>query len=369
MPKINQDKHGYWYTDCMWHGKRQRKSFGPGLAGKKAAELYLAEIKLKIAHNKMGIIEEISAEQFFAQYLIYSKTNKARKSFERDIIIVSNFSPFLQDKNLSQIKAKDIERYKAIRLKTVSKSTVNRELNTIKAAFNKALEWGHLLKDPLKAVKKFKEPKGLLRFFSLQEIELFLWAINDFRLFAPIFLLLQTGMRRDELVYLEWTDIDLKYGTLYVQPKPNWHPKDYEARTIPINDQVKELLSGLPRKGKLVFDDGKGNFYYNTPSSLSRAFRQVLKKLGIQNASLHTLRHTYASHLVMNGVDLATVQKLLGHSQIKTTMRYAHLAPGHLQEAVQKLNNSFCQFSAIKTTKDNKRGQVIIFKHLNKTDK
>jgi integrase len=145
-------------------------------------------------------------------------------------------------------------------------------------------------------------------------------------------------MRRDELMHLEWSDIDLKNSRLFIRPKADWHPKDYEFRTIPLGAQIKETLMSVMGEG-LVFTR------YKEPRSLSRRFTQALRAANIQNACLHTLRHTYASHLVMSGVDLATVQKLLGHADIKTTMRYAHLAPGHLEIAAKKLDKSFGQFS------------------------
>lgn len=335
MPTRKQDKHGYWYINYTWKGKRTRKWFGPGPTGKKLAELALAGIILKIQHKKMGIIEDIPASQFFIQYLEYSRANKAPRSYERDLTIVKNIAYLLAGKNLSQIRAKEMEAYKVKRLPEVSKATINKELNTVKAAFNKAVEWGYLDKHPLKSVKRFKEPKRLPRFFSLQEIKLFLEAIDDPWLKPAIYLLLLTGMRRDELIHLEWNDIDLGRGVLHVQPKIGWNPKNYKARTIPINKQAKELLLSLPHAGTRVI----GSCH---PTSLSRAFKRVLRRVEIKNASLHTLRHTYASHLVMSGVDIATVQKLLGHSSVTTTMKYAHLSPGHLQDAAKKLDKAFC---------------------------
>lgn len=370
MPQPKQDKHGYWYGDIQHKKKRIRKSFGKGVEGKRLAEHWCAQMTLERNNKKMGLIEDIPAEQFFVQYLEYAKANKAERSYHRDLTIIRHFLPVIKDKNISEIRAKDIERYKTFRLQTVKKTTVNRELNTILAAFTKAVEWGYLAKHPLKAVKKFKEVKKHSRFFSKDELQKILVAIEDNTLYVAIFLLLQTGMRRDELVHLEWRDISLVEGKLYIQPKFDWHPKDYEARTIPLNEQTKELLQSLPQNGKLVFDDGTGSFFL-FPSSLSRSFKRILKNIGINEseASLHTLRHTYASHLVMAGVDLSTVKKLLGHSRSTTTERYAHLAPEHLKEAAEKLENRFCHFSDIARAKMGKTGQVINLKNYKKTNK
>ena len=84
-----------------------------------------------------------------------------------------------------------------------------------------------------------------------------------------------------------------------------------------------------------------------------------MRRAGIENACLHTLRHTYASHLVMAGVDIPTVQKLLGHSDISTTMRYAHLAPEHLRKAIDKMGFSFCHFFDTEMSKRGKTGKIV----------
>lgn len=370
MPQPKQDKHGYWYGDIQYKKKRTRKSFGKGLEGKRLAEHWCAQMTLERNNKKIGLIEDIPAGQFFVQYIDYAKANKALQSYHRDLTIIRHFLPVIKGKNMSEVGAEHVERYKSRRLKYVKKSTVNRELNTIIAAFTKAVEWGYLAKHPLKSVKKFKEVKKHSRFFSKEELQKILTVIEDNTLYAAVFLLLQTGMRRDELVHLEWRDISLAEGKLYIQPKHDWHSKDYEARTIPLNGQIVELLQSLPQDGKLVFDDGMGNFFL-FPSSLSRSFKKVLRRIGIDEpgANLHTLRHTYASHLVMAGVDLATVQKLLGHSQITTTLKYAHLAHEHLQEAAKKLEKRFCHFSDIKKAELGKGGQVINFNNYKKTNK
>ncbi|NIS15703.1 MAG: tyrosine-type recombinase/integrase [Aliifodinibius sp.] len=148
-------------------------------------------------------------------------------------------------------------------------------------------------------------------------------------------------MRKGELENLEWSDIDLKRRKISIRAKEFWHPKTGE-REIPINDQLFELLSRLRKKKPrsretdFVFIDRDGS---QLKTKLREAMIKVAKKAGIENlTTLHALRHTFASHLIMNGVDLPTVQKLMGHTDIQVTMIYAHLAQDHLNEAVNKLD-------------------------------
>ena len=147
---------------------------------------------------------------------------------------------------------------------------------------------------------------------------------------------LHTGLRRDELIHLTWADIDFKNKVLSVQAKDGWHPKDYEVRHIPMTDRLIKVLQAHPKRdGSYIFRNGGGHILDG--NVLSRDFRVLFRRCGIKNASVHILRHTFARHLVMNGADIYTVQKLLGHSSIKTTEIYAHLAPDYLRSAIQKL--------------------------------
>jgi len=115
------------------------------------------------------------------------------------------------------------------------------------------------------------------------------------------------------------------------------HTKNYESRTMPLREEVQRILEPM-RKGKgLVFRPEKVTekaFYGRIIKQLAK----VEKSAGLEHLTLHSLRHTFASHLVMSGVDLPTVQRLMGHHDITTTMRYAHLAPDHLRMGMAMLD-------------------------------
>ncbi len=142
-------------------------------------------------------------------------------------------------------------------------------------------------------------------------------------------------------MYLAWEDIDLHNKLIHIQSKveEGFHPKSRRARSIPISPELEQLLLDLPQKGRYIFDNGMGRPQYSK-DYYTKQFARILESAGVRNANLHTLRHTFASHLVMNGVDLRTVQELLGHSTITMTEQYSHLSPDHRTRAVSKLN--FC---------------------------
>ena len=176
-----------------------------------------------------------------------------------------------------------------------------------------------------------------MRFLNGDEISAILSAADQV-MEAVIKIFLYTGIRRSELTYLEWEDVDFKNRLMTVQSKPEqgFHPKSYKPRSIPINPELERTLLDLSQKGRYVFDNGN-NQPLHYPNTYYKKLMQTMKKLGIKNANLHTLRHTFASHLVMSGVDIRTVQELLGHSSIKVTERYSHLCPTHTRRAVETL--------------------------------
>ncbi|MFA6029226.1 MAG: tyrosine-type recombinase/integrase [Elusimicrobiota bacterium] len=327
-------KGRYWYLDYAVDGRRVRKRVGKS---KRLAELALADVQVKLERKELGFTAKDRAlDDFLREYLAYSKGNKAPQSYARDIRILKLFTEFLQVDRLSAVTAARLEAYKAHRREQGNKvSTINRELNTIKAMLNKAVAWGALPQDPAKSVQKFREPRRQVRYLSTEEARTAIKAADE-RLRPILETFLHTGLRRDELIHLTWADIDFKNKVVAIQSKDGWNPKDYETRHIPMTSRLREVLDALPRREDSPLFTNVGGRQLDG-NVLSRDFRLLFRRCGIENASVHTLRHTFASHLVMNGTDIYTVQKLLGHSTIKTTEIYAHLAPDFLRSAMDKL--------------------------------
>jgi site-specific recombinase XerD len=323
-----------WYLDYQVDGRRIRKRVGKS---KRIAELALADIEVKLERKEAGFaVKDRPLTDFIAEYLSYAKGNKSRNTCERDEITLRHFTDFIKVDKLSAVTAAKLEAYKAFRREQGAKpSTLNRELNTLKAMFNKAVAWGALSQSPAKSVQKFREPRKQVRYLSKEEVKALLAAASD-RLAPIVETFLHTGLRRDELAHLTWSDVDFNREAIAVQAKDGWHPKDYEVRHIPMTDRLAAVLKAQHKNGSsYVFHTQSGGTHNG--NILSRDFRKLTRACGIKGVSIHTLRHTFASHLVMSGADLYTVQKLLGHSSIKTTEIYAHLAPDFLRAAVAKL--------------------------------
>ncbi len=140
--------------------------------------------------------------------------------------------------------------------------------------------------------------------------------------------MLNTGIREGERPRLKWKHIDFESKRILIHSS-----KVKMYRVIPMSKSVEKVLKGLEKKTDYVFVNRDGSPQLKIRKSLSTACREA----GLKNVTPHTLRHTFASHLVMSGVDLNTVKTLLGHPDISTTMIYSHLTEDHLARSVEKL--------------------------------
>ena len=142
------------------------------------------------------------------------------------------------------------------------------------------------------------------------------------------------GSRRGEVLELKWEDVHLEDSYLYLKDSK------VGVRTIPLNDKAKEILTSLQRQegNPYVFC---GNLPGTCLKDVKRAWQKIRTLAGIPDVRLHDLRHSFASFALKRGVDLYTVSKLLGHKNIATTTRYAHLELEHLKEATNKVAGVF----------------------------
>jgi len=351
----------YWYFDLYVNGRRIRKKVGKS---KEIAALALKDAEVKAARNEFGFDQnDIALDKFFTKFLDYSTTNHSANTTKRYRAVIDNFKRFLSTYpdivKLSQIKPEHIDLYKSFRrdngngnqskftiaqndatLKGARAKTVNFEIDTLRTLFNVAIKWEYLKENPTQNITRLKVTDSKPpRFLTEEECEKILeYSPEELR---PIFFtFLNTGMRKAELENLEWEDVDLRRKKIKIRRKPFWQPKTGE-REIPLNQKMCELLSGLKKanatglRSNFVFPHSDGT---KIKTKLRRQLIKIGKQAGIKDlTAIHALRHTFASQLVMKGVDLPTVQKLMGHTDIKTTMIYAHLAPDHLADAVEKL--------------------------------
>ncbi|MGC8555077.1 MAG: tyrosine-type recombinase/integrase [Candidatus Acidulodesulfobacterium sp.] len=328
----------FWVSKCI-NGIQYRKSAETSskMEAKAFFESWISELKDQVKNGKPIIKQEPKKEITFSElsvkYLEFA--NGRLKSYDRLRSFINTLNKYFSKKRLTDFTVLDIENMQSDIIKQVlSVAYANRLTAVLKRMFTKALEWELVNDDIIRTVKKVKLLKGeikRLRYLSDDESERLISNCNND--IKPIVITaLNTGMRKSEILHLTWDRIDLKNRVILLDITKNG-----ERREIPINDTLFDTLSGIVRNLKIDY------VFYNPDTlkpyyDIKKSFARALNKSHIIDFRFHDLRHTFASSLVMNGIDLATIQKLLGHKTINMTLRYAHLSNVHLKDAVNTLN-------------------------------
>src|SRR5262249_7088609 len=237
---------------------------------------------------------------------------------------------------IRQIVPGDVARYVARRQRDgMVPATINRELAFLKRLYNVAIGDGLAETNPANGVRPFMENNARVRFLSDDEETRLRKAIGE-EPWPLVAIALHTGFRRSEQFHLRWQDVDFPTGVLTVP-----RSKHGEVRRVPMNETVRDVLTTLPsRQGSpYVFPSATAQTPLDSQNFVNRVFVKALRNAGIDDFTWHCLRHTFASRLVMKGVDLRTVQEVMGHKTLAMTLRYAHLSPGHQLDAVRRLDD------------------------------
>lgn len=343
-----------WYVDFTFKGQRIRESIGPS---RKDAEKVIAKRKTEIVENKYFDIQKepelIGFHEFAVDYLELTKPNKKESSWSREISVMRRLDKRFGKRIFQQITTDEIERYKIKRLRDgVMPATINRELALLKTMFTKALEWDKLKENPAKKVKLLDGEIERVRYLMPDEINRLLSNCNG-TLRAIVTVAVNTGLRKGELLGLLWQNVNLDLGIISILRTDT---KNKTRRDIPMNEAVKITLKAMERRGPFVFCREDGKPFQN--SGIRKSFEKAVKESGITDFRFHDLRHTFASNLVMAGVDILKVKELLGHKELKMTLRYTHLSPHYMADAINILDERFNHLSQIPPQKETEKKDV-----------
>lgn len=239
------------------------------------------------------------------------------------------------NRRLDLITPKLVEGWRTRRINAGTEpSTVNRDVDALKPCLNKAVEWGLLKVSPLASLKALKAPDDArMRYLSTAEEKRLRQALETLGtpdyLKVAVLVSINTGLRRGELLGLDWSAVNLETRLLTVTART---AKSSKVRHIPLNSEVLQVLTDWQKKG-----EGTGPVF--GLGDIKKSWCTLRDLAELQDFRWHDLRHSFASKLVQNGVDLNVVRELLGHADIRMTLRYAHLAPEHKASAVEVLCN------------------------------
>lgn len=344
-------KNGWWWIDYRdGDGKRHRKKAAPDY---NTAKIIYRNTMTAIAKGEvLGVREEgIRARDFIdKRYWPAVKTSLAPTWAERSRGILDQvIIPAFGDHRLSAIRQEVIERWIAGRRSSVKASTANKELARLKHLLSRAVAWGYLRVSPAAKITKAKEPDGRVRFLTPEERDALVngadgtvkakdgraWTIRHEpspALRAYIVAALQTGARRSELLRLRWADVDMKRRSVTFR-----ETKNGRDRTVPMTEPLHQLFAALARP---LDATAPVLPRYADPKVLTRAFTRHARRVGLGGFRFHDCRHDAASTLTAAGVSQRAIMEILGHRDPRMTIRYQHLAPGHLRDAMQALADS-----------------------------
>lgn len=317
-----------WYVSYVDAGGTRRKRKVEAYTETQALAA-LRIIKTREERDKLLGIRtqtEDSLADLLKRFKAYQKSRVGPATLIRLNGVVSVLVANLPEKARA-LTRKDVADYIAMRSETVAPGTIFKEVTVLKHALRIAVEdWQMLHTNVAQGAKLPKSTQGRTRYLSPSELKAVLEAAPDW-LRAPIALAVATGMRRGEVLGLRWTDVDVLGRRLYLR-----ETKNGTLRVLALNDLALRVLDSIP-------SDGIGPVFPGLdPMRLTDNTRHLFKRLGIEDASYHSLRHTAASWMVMGGVDLYAVGQMLGHKTPLMTQRYAHLSPEYMQLAANKLD-------------------------------
>jgi integrase len=271
-------------------------------------------------------------------FLPFIKTYK--RSWDTDQSLLKNhIVPTFGHLYMDQLNKKHVIDFIGKHLETHAPGSVNRVIILLRYIYNCAIRWetAGITKNPTNNIPLLEENNKKERFLSKEEAEKLLGAIQKspnkmLQYIVPMLIL--TGARKNEVINAKWEDINFEQRVWRIPMS-----KSGKARHVPISDGVEQLLSNVPAFDgcDLVFPNPKTlkpyvSFYY--------AWDTARKSVGLGDVRVHDLRHSFASFLVNAGRSLYEVQKILGHTQIKTTQRYAHLSQESLLSAANAVSNA-----------------------------
>ena len=302
------------------------------------ARRYLAEINMGINPFAQVAVNQIPTLEEFAQndYIPYVKTYK--KSWNMDISRIRNhILPKFGKVLMSDVEKRDVVELINTQITTHKPGSINRVVILLRYMYNLAIKWEvtGVIRNPTAGIPLLKENNQVERFLSSLEAKALLRSIKHSRntmLQYIIPMLILTGARKREVLDAKWEDLDIDCSLWRI---PN--TKSGKARIVPLSDTAVKLLTKLRQKKRCEHIFANPNtlkpyrsFYYS--------WHTARRDAGLEDVRVHDLRHSFASFLVNAGRSLYEVQTLLGHTQIKTTQRYAHLSTDSLRNASNEVS-------------------------------
>ncbi|MCA9784493.1 MAG: site-specific integrase [Calditrichaeota bacterium] len=344
MPRKNPSGETVYQVHYTINGKRIKKVVGPrkDVAEKVARQIFLDNQDGPVAQATPVVVPTLA--EWTDRFIQVKFRRTAESSQRRYRIYANHFLTFFEKHfrpvtRIDQVTRGQLESHIEDLLKSgKANKTLNGHIQYLRSLFNMAVDDDIIQSSPASKLKSYPESKGERPpYWTFEQVQTILDHTPD--CWRDIFQFLYlTGLRKSELIHLRHQDVNLNASppSIDISSHDGWTTKTGKSRVIPLNPVAVEIAKRQPASDNhpFLFSSVKGNKL--DEDKIYQALKKVLGQIGLEG-DVHKWRHTFASHLVMKGVGIETVSKLLGHTTLEMTMRYAHLAPDHLKWAVDRL--------------------------------
>ena len=345
---LSKRKNKYWY---LFYKNTNGKITMVSCRTKSKSEAlkFVSEFKSAIKNDNEPELQNYKLSDLYNEITKYAKTNYSAKTVKEYKSVFNNFAVFTGDINLKLMSVQLIENYKAHKLSQVTPDTVNKHLRTLKAGFNFAIKLNWITENPFNKIVKIKIPQKNLPIFNSEEICALFSVISDKNILLISKFALLTGCRLNEILNLQWNDVNFSNETITIKNKATFKTKSGKIRIIPMTENIKELLLSIKtnyRNSNIIeFISTSDNYIFKkdndikfTPDFVTHKFKNYCRKAGLpEHLHFHGLRHTYITDLVKKGLNINFIKELAGHSDIKTTLIYTHLTIEDLKQAIKNI--------------------------------
>lgn len=354
MGLIKRGNSKFWYIQFQMDGQTHIKS--TRTTDKRLAEAMESQYRTQVIRNEhLGIKDRIKLSEAFEIFQRSKSANRSVTNIKRYFVIITKNLKSVS--YIDQMADRDLELLK-VRLESdgYSNQTIKHTMNALRGTVKYAKRLGYRIPDL--EFPTIPVSLGRIRYLSVEEERDLLESLDPYReirglasyaerhgllkkelhdQYDFVIMLLDTGARYSEIATLEWKAICFEDRSIQL-----WRSKVQNESILYMTDRVYEVLQRRfnEKTSRYVFTNRSGGAKQYNSKTLSKAFQRA----GIEGATAHTLRHTHASRLIQNGLNLYEIKEVLGHSDIKTTMRYAHLEQAavslKVKEVMNKLNKS-----------------------------
>ncbi|MHB8581585.1 MAG: tyrosine-type recombinase/integrase [Ignavibacteriaceae bacterium] len=294
----------------------------------------------EVTKPEISFQDRLTLSKFQTEYIDYVSSIKSRKYIESINLSFNQFISFCGNKNIEEINTLAIDKFITSTFARTQRGA-HQYYRTLKAAFNKAVQWDHISANPFTKIKFPKLSKSYPVFITEDELLIIISSTPNQYLKDIFYVAFYTGLRLGELINMKWSWINFQQNHIVIKCSSDFLTKSKKDRVVPMAEKVRAILnnrfhSSQHKPDEFVFYHFKGIRLHQ--ETISKQFKQVVRKVNLNdNIHFHTLRHSFASMLVQRGVSLYVVKELLGHEDLSTTQIYSHLQKQNLMDAVNLL--------------------------------